>query len=338
MAISANAFSAFEELGQTLELERLEPNVQIGLYRQLPLAVSLKTSQVLQVNHDTPGTSPPTLTIQIGYPFCDALRRPMSERSWGTRIDALVGQGKARIATDEHRTIMWIFDAENVLSNGQFGDVLQELVSGLSIPDNSARGNRCHECLRNPVDWPTYCNAQVSLICAQCLATRAAAQRELTALTSAGFAGVCCMAIPAIAVGAVAWSGIWILWEWLVGLLVEPGKTAIIPVPRIVEVIVAMLSGAGVAAPIGWLVSRVRGRGNRFAGVFGIGCCLMAIFLGEIAFWTWAVSHESSQVRWTDVIPMLPRLWLSGGIHTFLRAGIAVLAGYFSYHLSKPRV
>ncbi|HKQ48083.1 MAG TPA: hypothetical protein VJZ71_08450 [Phycisphaerae bacterium] len=330
--------STLEEQICSLDLPCVGSNVYAGRFRDFSIAVSQKESPPQKLDHGEVVTSPAVLTLQIKYPSCPHAAPNGNAGSWGETIDALVASRDARIVVDQRRTILFLYDADKVLGTIELRNIVERIIDRLLQLRVVPGGNRCHECLNNPVDGPTLMEDRLTQICEDCLARRMALRDEQTQLTSAGVAGLLLIALPCVVIGALIWAGIWIAWDSLLGLFVDPGKKLRVFVPHIVEIVVVALAGAAVAWPVAWLIRRIPSRGDLFAGGVGLVYCLAAILLGELAYWTWTVRREVGGVELVSIIRALPAIWWDNGIHTFIRAGVAFLAAYLTFVFSRPKV
>lgn len=181
-----DSMDALEAQLRPLNLHSSAPNSHCGFYRDFAIAVTQKESAPQKLDHGEVVTPPSVLTLQIKYPVCPNISAAVSAGPWGRPLDSLVANRDARIAVDDRRTVLWLYNAEKALSDANLPEVIDRIIDRLLELRIAPGGTRCHECLKSPVNEPCLVDGRLAQICLDCLGRRRVARNQQTLLTSLG--------------------------------------------------------------------------------------------------------------------------------------------------------
>ena len=266
------------------------------------------------------------LPVSVGVPEFQALR-------YDKEVEELRTRKQLEIDLDDRLTWLTIVDGVKVLHDGSLPRLLDSILSTFSDAGLNRNASLCHYCQREHVQSPMCVGGRVVQICPACLNERVNAPENRSAEVSEGALSIGTIAPLAAAVGAIGWAAFWISYV----LLFEFLNTDEIVVPRFVELIALLAVAFGTGGPVGYVIKRVRRRGQILSIGFSIVCSVAAVVVGEVAFIAWLIYREfkvlSPRVAWK----ILPQVEMEmGGFHLLIKLGAAVLAVVIAVEMAKP--
>ena len=322
------------DLQRSLNLQRADENQSVGVYRGYPLGLTvvphkastqrLPNRQVMVL--EAPDARPwYSLLFQLRHPLRTEALPDKDAYAWDERPAALLDSGKAAVSVEDRIAWLRVYEAAELVENGTMLGVLDAFVDGLAAAGVQNQDDRCHYCGQNHVEQVTWIADRAAWICPECLeretAEEPAAPEDPAKLVLAG-------AVGAI-VGAVIWTGIWIIYDLVIEWFVKGSPTGRVHVPHLAVGITGIIGGVLFGAPTGLLIRRVRSRAIKLAKVIGVMSIVLAAALGEIVHSTWLVYHLYGVISPRVAVHVLPQIWGSGGSPLAVQFVLMIVGGLF---------
>lgn len=278
----------------------------------------------------------PALSVQVSHP--DPLRIiSESELQCGPRIRALIESGSARIAIDSHRSLLFLFDARFIESGDVLRSVVHEFLAGLNAAGIQIRGKRCHWCGQRDAADCTFIEGRATHICDHCREDRSGRAKSSRPLSAAGIGAVLLVGALAAIPGAIIAASLQILYfslmEWITG-----GNDATLHVPRLLLMLFLGGYAIAVAAPIAFIINRVRERGDRFAALVAFVSTLFASVFAEVLVVAWITGNLTEWLNPWFVKQVLALTWKHADFGVAARVVLAVIAGIVTSIWVRPHV
>lgn len=314
--------STLGDLVQTLELAPAEDRLFIGKKHGFPIGLKFITSEESIL-----------LLLQIRNPFGSVAAKQM-RFEYDSGLQKLVSAGEIETAFEDKIVWLTIPNAGAMIESGQAHQVIESLLDTFEKAGLAGDADKCHYCRAAKVESLTCQNGKVAQICDECLLGRKKTQAAETELSAEGFTKIISIGILASLVGAVCWMLVWIGYDAIFDLL----KTDEITLPRIVFAVPLVIVAALVGGPVGFLLRKIRNRGDRVAGYAGILFGTASIAVGEVLYVSWLIFKEYKVIAPSAALQVIPRLLvLSGPMYLAIKFMAAILSVTITYHLSRPQ-
>jgi hypothetical protein len=245
-------------------------------------------------------------------------------------LQRLVDQDLADVAIEKDIAFLSLRNAADRIQNREAVAAVDEFIAGLERAGLSA-GAACHYC-GSIEDIQTAFNGQrVGQICGGCTRQQAIALMNERSFDRKSMSKLAVTGGIVVALIAVAWAGLWIGTNLLIA---RQGGSINLNVK--LGMLAAAFAGIGAATPAR-LFRRIRNRGDVGAGLFGVGCALVGLVLGEIAsttFQVWSLFGVLSVKA--GIMVAIPLLTAGNGMFLTLRGTALLTLIGTAFRYAKP--
>lgn len=273
------------------------------------------------------------LLFQVRH-LCSSEAKEVSRIQYPDEVAQLVAEKQVEIEFENKVAWVTFVDAGERLDDDSVGRLIESVLNSFVEAGVSGNSEVCHYCQRNKVASLTCHEGKVSQICPTCLSERLDAPANRTAEATEGAVPVFVLAPLAGLAGAVGWAACWIGYELLFELL----HTNVIIVPHLLEAVLLVCVAGATGGPVGFVIKRIRRRGQHLSIGFAVLATLGAVVTGEVMFISWLIYREykvfSPRVAW-EILPQLEMQM--GGFHLGMKVVAALVAVVLAAEMAKPK-